>query len=163
MSSVLGVIPSQISHSNGLVIVTRSNKANDRNHAGIADGSALPEERLPRYFAKSGNVDADPSSVKKAGAGRGNWGKQGDEAQDYGYNFANARRRSNSSTQVLDDFKTKFEMNEADPVFEEELHGPTDEDLEKASMESLDKDEITDSSTLAGSIDGEDAVSGKKL
>ncbi|RMZ82779.1 hypothetical protein DV738_g1498, partial [Chaetothyriales sp. CBS 135597] len=136
--------------------LTRSNKANDRNHAGIADGSALPEERLPRYFAKSGNVDADPTSVKKAGAGRGNWGKQGDEAQDYGYNFANARRRSNSSTQVLGDFKTKFEMNEADPVFEEELHGPTDEDIEKASM-------VTDSSTIAGSVDGDDAVSSKKL
>jgi hypothetical protein len=43
------------------------------------------------------------------------------------------RRRSNSSTQVLGDFKTKFEVNEADPVFEEEVHGPTEDDLEKAS------------------------------
>ena len=90
-------------------------------------------------------------------------GKEGEEAQDYGYSFANARRRSNSSTQVLGDFKTKFEMNEADPVFEEELHGPTDEDIEKASTASLEKEESTDSSTLAGSVDGEDSASSKKL
>ena len=51
-------------------------------------------------------------------------------------------------------------MNEADPVFEEELHGPTEEDMEKASTASLEKEESTDSSTLAGSVDGEDS---KKL
>ena len=90
-------------------------------------------------------------------------GKAGDEAQDYGYDFANARRRSNSSTQALGDFKTKFEMNEADPVFEEELHGPTEEDMEKVSMTSIEKEESTDSSTLAGSVDGEDSASSKKL
>ena len=54
-------------------VMTRSNKANDRNHAGLADGTALPEDRLPRYFAKHGFADADPTSVKKAGGGRGNW------------------------------------------------------------------------------------------
>ncbi len=63
--------------------------------------------------------------------------------QDYGYNFTKTRRRSNSFSQSIDGFKTKFEGIENDPVFEEELHGPTeggDEDehvrLEKA--ESMD-------------------------
>lgn len=53
--------------------MTRSNKANDRNHSAIADGTATAEERLPRYFAKSGYVDADPKGVKKQGGGKGNW------------------------------------------------------------------------------------------
>lgn len=47
--------------------------------------------------------------------------------QDYSYTFTNARRRSNSSTQGLTDFKTKFETVEPEPVFEEELHGPLSE------------------------------------
>jgi hypothetical protein len=53
--------------------VTRTNKGNDRNHAGLADGTALPEDHLPRYFAKSGHTDVDPTSVKKQGSGKGNW------------------------------------------------------------------------------------------
>jgi len=53
--------------------VTRSNKANDRNHSALADGTASPDDHLPRYFAKSGHIDADPKGVKKQGAGRGNW------------------------------------------------------------------------------------------
>ena len=53
--------------------VTRTIKNNDRNHAGLADGTALPEDRLPRYFAKTGHVDADPKGVKKQGGGKGNW------------------------------------------------------------------------------------------
>lgn len=44
--------------------------------------------------------------------------------QDYGYSFANARRRSNSSTQGLADFRTKFETIDPEPVFEEQVHGP---------------------------------------
>ncbi|KAH0845144.1 STF2-like protein [Fonsecaea pedrosoi] len=135
-------------------IMTRTNKGNDRNHSAIADGSALPEERLPRYFAKHGHVDADPKGVKKQGGGKGNWGREGDEVHDYDYKFTNSRRRSNSSTQVLGDFKTKFETVDAEPVFEEGLHGPTDEDIEKAS--TLSKEESTDSSTLGGSYDDED-------
>ena len=52
-------------------------------------------------------------------------GTPGDESQDYGYNFTNARRRSNSSSHghAIGDFKTKFEAVESDPVFEEEFHG----------------------------------------
>ncbi|KIV88816.1 hypothetical protein, variant 2 [Exophiala mesophila] len=110
----------------------------------------MPEERLPRYFAKSGHVDVDPKSVKKQGGGRGNWGRDGDEVQDYDYSFTNQRRRSNSSTQVLADFKTKFEGMDADPVFEDSLHGPTDDDIEKASQ--LSKEDSNDSSTLGGSV-----------
>jgi hypothetical protein len=46
--------------------------------------------------------------------------------QDYGYTFANARRRSNSSTQGLAEFRTKFETVEPEPVFEEPVRGPSD-------------------------------------
>lgn len=91
-------------------------------------------------------------------------GRDGDEAQDYEYKFTNERRRSNSSTKVLGDFKTKFEDIDVEPVFEENLHGPSEEDVEKASMASLDKEESTDSSTLGGSVEEEEAVNtGKKL
>lgn len=51
----------------------KSHKFNDRDHAGLADGTALPAEHLPRYFAKSGHVDADPKKTKKNGAGKGGW------------------------------------------------------------------------------------------
>jgi hypothetical protein len=54
-------------------VVTRSHKLNDRDHAGLADGTAAQEEHLPRYFAKHGPVDADPKKTKKDGAGKGNW------------------------------------------------------------------------------------------
>lgn len=57
----------------GAVPVTRSHKANDRDHAGLADGTAEPEQHLPRYFAKSGHADADPNKTKKGGSGKGNW------------------------------------------------------------------------------------------
>ncbi|PGH13796.1 hypothetical protein AJ80_06184 [Polytolypa hystricis UAMH7299] len=116
--------------------MTRSHKVNDRDHAGLADGSALPHEHLPRYFAKAGHVDSDPKKTKKDGGGRGNWGRSGDEVHDYGYTFTNARRRSNSSTQGLTDFKTKFEAVEAEPVFEEELHGVAEEDAANAGIKA---------------------------
>ncbi|KAA8644870.1 uncharacterized protein ATNIH1004_009079 [Aspergillus tanneri] len=103
--------------------VTRSHKTNDRDHSAIHDGVAVSQEQLPRYFAKSGPVDADPRKTKKNGGGKRNWGRSGDEVQDYDYNFTNARRYSNSSTQGIADFKTKFETREPEPVFEEHLHG----------------------------------------
>jgi len=136
--------------------MTRTNKTNDRNHSGLADGTATADDHLPRYFAKSGHIDADPKGVKKQGGGKGNWGRDGEESQDYGYNFTNQRRRSNSSTQVLGEFKTKFEAADQDPVFEEELHGPTDDDLEKSS--TLSKEESVDSSILGGSVEEEDGI-----
>jgi predicted secreted protein len=52
--------------------------------------------------------------------------------------MAYARRRSNSSTLNMKDFKTKFEAVEPEPVFEEELHGPMGEELEKQSTTSTD-------------------------
>lgn len=53
--------------------MTRSHKANERDHVGLANGTADPDQHLPRYFGKSGHVDADPKGVKKSGGGKGNW------------------------------------------------------------------------------------------
>lgn len=119
--------------------MTRSHKFTDRDHAGIAEGTAEREARLPRYFAKSGHADTDPTKTKKGGSGKGNWGAAGDEIEDIRPNMANARRRSNSSTLNTKDFKTKFETIETEPVFEEELHGPMGEELEKQSTTSTEK------------------------
>lgn len=60
---------------------------------------------------------------------------------DEPFNFANARRRSNSSTlsSHIDNLKSKFEFNEPEPVFEESLHGPDsehEEDLTKTESSS---------------------------
>jgi len=115
--------------------MTRSHKANDRDHKGLASGTAGPTEHLPRFFAKTGHLDVDPKKVKKDGGGKGNWGNFGDEVMDENFHFANARRRSNSSTfsHHIADFKTKFEVNEPEPVFEESVHGPLDENGEEMS------------------------------
>jgi hypothetical protein len=64
--------------------------------------------------------------------------------QDYGYTMNNARRRSNSSTQGLADFRTKFETVEPEPVFEEQLHGPGD--VTVADESTVTKVESTSSS-----------------
>jgi hypothetical protein len=57
-----------------LLVFTRvHNKYTDRDHAGIADGTAEREARLPKYFAKSGHADTDPTKTKKGGSGKGNW------------------------------------------------------------------------------------------
>lgn len=67
-------------------------------------------------------------------------GGAGEEIVDEQFNFSNARRRSNSSgySNHLHDFKTKFEFNEPEPVFEESIHGPEveDEALAKADTSS---------------------------
>lgn len=54
-------------------LVTRTHKHTDRDHVGLANGTAEPEQHLPRYFAKSGHVDVDPKKTKKDGGGKGNW------------------------------------------------------------------------------------------
>ncbi|PQE27010.1 hypothetical protein CJF31_00011672 [Rutstroemia sp. NJR-2017a BVV2] len=120
----------------------KSHKFNDRDHAGLADGTALPEEHLPRYFAKSGHIDMDPKKTKKNGAGKGGWGVDGEEVQDEGFTMTNTRRRSNSSSYIagLKDFKTKFEQIEADPVFEEDIHGAM-EDLPETTRVNTDSSE----------------------
>lgn len=64
-------------------------------------------------------------------------GNPGDEVLDDQFNFSNARRRSNSSGYAnnLQDFKTKFELNEVEPVFEEHMADP-DEELTKMDSAS---------------------------
>ncbi|KAL8908617.1 MAG: hypothetical protein Q9207_000705 [Kuettlingeria erythrocarpa] len=130
--------------------MTRSHKQNDRDHVALADGTSVPEDHLPRYFAKSGHVDADPKKVKKEGGGKGNWGTPGEEGQDYGYKFTNARRRSNSSSHghAISDFKTKFEAVESEPMFEEGFHGPQQGDLDDEPL-ALEKAESADSTSSA--------------
>lgn len=121
--------------------MTRSHKFGDKDHAGLADGTVAPQEHVPKFFAKNGFADQDPKKTKKNGGGRGNWGNAGEEVIDEpSFNFANARRRSNSSTlsSHSEHFKTKFEVNEPEPVFEESLHGPeiTAEDDAKTETSS---------------------------
>ncbi|KAJ5787426.1 hypothetical protein N7457_002416 [Penicillium paradoxum] len=116
--------------------MTRSHKLTDRDHT--AEGLTGPRENLPRYFGKSGPTDADPRKTKKDGGGKGNWGRSGEEMQDTEYSFANARRRSNSSTQGLADFNTKFEAIDPEPVFEEEDQGDSDMTANGRTMSKVD-------------------------
>ena len=53
--------------------MTRSHKLTDRNHAGLANGTAAPEDHLPKYFGKAGYAGESPSNTKKQGGGKGNW------------------------------------------------------------------------------------------
>lgn len=64
-------------------------------------------------------------------------GNAGAEVVDENFNFHNARRRSNSSSisTSLENFKTKFEVNEPEPVFEENM-GPQDEESKPESQSS---------------------------
>ena len=58
-------------------------------------------------------------------------GDHHDEALDTEFNFAKVRRRSNSSSNHdLSYFKTKFDVNETEPVFEEDASPVDDDDLE---------------------------------
>lgn len=70
-----------------------------------------------------------------------NRGSAGEEIVDENFTFANPRRRSNSTgyANQLRDFKTKFDVND-EPVFEETLHGPSDDDGDE-----LAKTETSDS------------------
>ncbi|PLB44086.1 hypothetical protein P170DRAFT_70825 [Aspergillus steynii IBT 23096] len=104
--------------------MTRSHKANDRDHSLINNAPATPHEQLSRFFTKSGPVDADPRKTKKNGGGKRNWGRSGDEVQDYDYTLTNARRYSNSSARGIGEFRTKFETTELEPVFKSNLHEP---------------------------------------
>lgn len=105
--------------------MARSHKQNDRNHKGVAEGTTIREDNKPRYFAKSG-FPGDPNKTKKNGCGKGNWGGPGDEILDEQFTFSHTRRRSNSSvlSNHLLGLKTKFDINETEPVFEESIHGP---------------------------------------
>lgn len=71
-----------------------------------------------------------------------NRGSMGEEVVDENFRFTNARRRSNSfSHHNLSDFKTKFEVNEMDPLYDESLHGPVDEE----NGDDLSKTDSTES------------------
>jgi len=100
--------------------MTRSYKANDTDHS--AGTTNTQEKQASRYYTKHGFVDTDPAKVKKDGAGRGNWGREGEEVTDAGYTFTKQRRHSNSAHQHLEEFRTKFEDVEPEPEmeFEEE-------------------------------------------
>ena len=90
-------------------------------------------------------------------------GRDGDEAQDYAYNFTNPRRRSNSSGHLPRDLKTKFEKVDQEPVFEEELHGApittavTETTVAAITLPTVDGDEVdkegSATSTSGGSIE----------
>lgn len=76
-------------------------------------------EALPRSFGK--HEEVKEAREKKHGAGKGNWGREGDEFRDMkDVTTTNPRRLSNSNGGNGDIFveKTKFET--AEPVFEEE-------------------------------------------
>lgn len=72
--------------------------------------------------------------------------------QDTDYSFANARRRSNSSTHGLADFNTKFEAFEPEPVFEEEALG--DADMAAVNDNTVTKVESASSNDSEGDHDG---------
>ncbi|KAI5237616.1 hypothetical protein E4T43_07968 [Aureobasidium subglaciale] len=140
--------------------MTRSHKVNDRDHVGLANGTASLQEHLPRYFAKSGfNANNDPNRVKKSGNGKGNWGRHGEELEDMDdvYRPSKPRRRSNASAQLLDAMTSKFEVTEAVPMFKHNVHGPSADDyaaLEKTiSMESAPSEAGTTTSS-EGSDEG---------
>lgn len=120
--------------------MTRSHKFNDKDHAAVAEVNAgHAQTQVPKFFGKHGYADTDPKKTKKNGGGKGNWGSVGLEVEDEMFNFANARRRSNSSgfsAGHLENFKTKFEFNEPEPVFEEGIHGPEEEEKMEASSSS---------------------------
>lgn len=119
--------------------MTRSHKFNDRAHGPLAE-SYGPEDHMPKFFAKNGFADTDPKKTKKNGCGKGNWGFMGEEIVDQSFNFTNARRRSNSSSMTTDikNFKTKFDVNEPEPVFEEDIHGPLPSEDDASSMHTAD-------------------------
>lgn len=77
----------------------------------------------------------------------------GDEVVDENFTFVNPRRRSNSTgyANQLRDFKTKFDVNETEPVFEEALHGPSDDDgddLSKTETSESGRSEEDDKNNL---------------
>lgn len=76
-------------------------------------------------------------------------GREGDEVDESIYNMAKPRRRSNSFVaERANTFKTKFDVNEPEPVFEETIHGATAEDYIDEEMEGhneLEKHSTTSS------------------
>merc|ERR1712029_352477 len=136
--------------------MTRTHKGNDRDHVGLANGTAVPEEHLPRYFGKAGFAGTNPAETKKKGSGKGNWGQAGmSELEDYDYNSLKPRRRSNSTSLAAGHsaLKTKFEAVDEDAIeFDEALHGPREEDMVDNHLEKMS---TSSSADTMGSIEEE--------
>lgn len=67
-----------------------------------------------------------------------------DDIVDQDFTFTNPRRRSNSSSfsHNARTFKTKFEVRDDEPVFDESLHGPlAEEDEEHDDLSKTDSSE----------------------
>jgi len=133
--------------------MTRTNKANDLPHNNPEGAAVMQENSLPRFFGKNAAIDTAPGKTKKDGGGKGNWGHPGDEIEDMDYNITKPRRRSNSQSSPLD-LKTKFEINEADPVFEEELHGAPQKTDKDEDGEALSTSSTSDSHPESSDING---------
>ncbi|KAI7589618.1 hypothetical protein KC316_g3831 [Hortaea werneckii] len=138
-------------------LLTRTHKGNDRDHVGLANGTAVPEEHLPRYFGKAGFAGTNPAETKKKGSGKGNWGQAGiSELEDFDYNSLKPRRRSNSMSMAAGHsaLKTKFEAVDDDVAieFDEALHGPREEDMVDNNLEKMSSSSSADT---MGSIEEE--------
>lgn len=112
----------------------------------LSDSPSKSKHCHPALGVKSGPWFKHPLIVDR--------GNPGDEVLDDQFNFSNARRRSNSSGYAnnLQDFKTKFEFNEPEPVFEESVHGAEDPELTKTDTAST-------ASTSGVSVDDHSAKS----
>jgi len=128
--------------------MTRTHKFNDRDHRAEAEG--LPHLAfLPKYFGKNG-FGGDPNRFKKNGGGKANWGNAGEEIADQGnFHMFHARRRSNGNILDLSEFVTKFDVNEPEPVFDENLHGPIVTEADAEGVEHADGAELTKSETAS--------------
>jgi hypothetical protein len=72
--------------------------------------------------------------------------------QDTQYSFANARRHSNSSTQGLSDFNTKFEGIDQEPVFEEEDYRDSGMAANESTMTKVDSASSNNSDAEQGRV-----------
>lgn len=59
------------------------------------------ESSQSKWFTHNGNYGTDPSKIKKNGAGKGNWGRPGDELLDseLEFNMFGKSQRRNSNHQ----------------------------------------------------------------
>lgn len=50
-----------------------------------------------KWFTMHGPINTDPNKVKKSGAGKNNWGQDGDEVAQQEFNFFGKSQRRNSN------------------------------------------------------------------
>jgi len=129
--------------------MTRTTKANDTPHNNPDPALPPQDPRFPKNYGKATAYTGEPKGkTKKDGGGKGNWGHPGDECEDMDdFNPTNPRRRSNSMKGERHDLKSKFEMNDDGPVFEEDIHGPSSSvDAKQREAETLE-DHMVDKET----------------